>query len=99
MNSQEDRNLDELIRIAISEMPDDCQWPDEEDILAYVHGNATEEQQSTIQGIIAKSTHPKVLSEEAPDAYKDIDEVIRSVDGAGISRPVARMRPLGVVKG
>jgi len=51
------------------------------------------------KGIIAKSTHPKVLSEEAPDAYKDIDEVIRSVDGAGISRPVARMRPLGVAKG
>jgi len=51
------------------------------------------------KGIIAKSTHPKVLSEEAPDAYKDIDEVIRSVDGAGISRSVARMRPLGVAKG
>jgi len=60
---------------------------------------------STIQkeleqkGIIAKATHPKVLSEEAPKAYKDIDEVIRSVDGAGISRPVARMTPLGVAKG
>ncbi|MEM5793602.1 MAG: RtcB family protein [Candidatus Aenigmatarchaeota archaeon] len=51
------------------------------------------------KGIIAKATHPKVLSEEAPEAYKDIDEVIRSVDGAGISRPVARMVPLGVAKG
>jgi tRNA-splicing ligase RtcB len=51
------------------------------------------------RGIVAKATHPKVLSEEAPDAYKDIDEVIRSVDGAGISKPVARMKPLGVAKG
>lgn len=51
------------------------------------------------KGIFAMSTHPKVLSEEAPEAYKDIDEVIRSVDGAGISRPIARMRPLGVAKG
>jgi len=51
------------------------------------------------KGIFAKATHPKVLSEEAPEAYKDIDEVIRSVDGAGISRPIARMVPLGVAKG
>jgi tRNA-splicing ligase RtcB len=41
----------------------------------------------------------KVLAEEAPEAYKDVDEVIRSVDLAGISRPVSRNIPLGVVKG
>jgi len=50
-------------------------------------------------GIIAKSTHPKVLAEEAPDAYKDVDEVIESVHNAGISTKVARMTPLGVAKG
>ena len=41
----------------------------------------------------------KVLAEEAPGAYKDVDEVIRSVDLSGISRPVSRNVPLGVVKG
>ncbi len=41
----------------------------------------------------------KVLAEEAPEAYKDVDEVIKSVELAGISRPVARNVPLGVVKG
>lgn len=51
------------------------------------------------KGIYTRATHPKVLSEEAPGAYKDVDEVIRSVDGAGISKPVARMIPLAVAKG
>lgn len=51
------------------------------------------------KGIIAKSTSPKVLAEEAPDAYKDVDEVIESVNNAGISRKVLRMVPLGVLKG
>ncbi len=41
----------------------------------------------------------KVLAEEAPRAYKDVDEVVRSVQVTGISRPIARMVPLGVVKG
>ncbi|MBN2444079.1 MAG: RtcB family protein [Spirochaetales bacterium] len=45
------------------------------------------------------STHPKILAEEAPEAYKDIDLVIESVHGAGISNKVARVIPLGVVKG
>ncbi|MBL7170314.1 MAG: RtcB family protein, partial [Candidatus Aenigmarchaeota archaeon] len=60
---------------------------------------STVQKQLEQKGIIAKATHHKVLSEEAPGAYKDIDEVIRSVEGAGISRSVARMRPLGVAKG
>jgi tRNA-splicing ligase RtcB len=51
------------------------------------------------QGITAKSTHPKVLSEEAPQAYKDIEAVIDSVHGSGISTKVARMVPIGVIKG
>jgi len=44
----------------------------------------------------AKRSH---IKEEAPDAYKDIDEVIRVVQGAGLAVPVARMRPLAVLKG
>jgi tRNA-splicing ligase RtcB len=51
------------------------------------------------KGIIARATSPEVLAEEAPKAYKDIEMVIDSVHGAGISAKVARMTPLGVVKG
>ena len=39
------------------------------------------------------------LAEEAPDAYKDVADVVDVVHGAGLARKVARMRPLGVVKG
>jgi tRNA-splicing ligase RtcB len=51
------------------------------------------------KGILAQATHPKVLSEEAPDAYKDVEAVVDSVHGAGVSLKVARMVPLGVIKG
>ncbi|MBW2965023.1 RtcB family protein, partial [Candidatus Woesearchaeota archaeon] len=50
-------------------------------------------------GIVARATSPQVLAEEAPKAYKDIENVIDSVHKAGISIKVARMTPLGVVKG
>jgi tRNA-splicing ligase RtcB (3'-phosphate/5'-hydroxy nucleic acid ligase) len=50
-------------------------------------------------GKALRSTHPKILAEETPGAYKDIDVVIESVHGAGISKKVARVVPLGVVKG
>ena len=39
------------------------------------------------------------LAEEAPQAYKDVDQVVQSVIGAGIARKVARLRPLVVIKG
>lgn len=51
------------------------------------------------KGIIAQSTHPKVLAEEAPDAYKNVDDVIESVHGIGISLKVTRVVPVGVCKG
>ncbi len=51
------------------------------------------------RGQVVRATHPKVLAEEASGAYKDISEVIRSVELSGISKPVARVVPLGVVKG
>jgi tRNA-splicing ligase RtcB len=37
--------------------------------------------------------------EEISEAYKDVAQVVEVVHGAGISRKVARLRPLGVVKG
>jgi len=51
------------------------------------------------KGIIVKSTGRETLAEEAPEAYKDVNEVVSVVEGAGISKRVCRMRPIGVIKG
>lgn len=51
------------------------------------------------KGIIVRSASRKGLVEEAPGAYKDVREVVDVVHNAGLARKVARMRPLGVVKG
>lgn len=50
-------------------------------------------------GVHIKAASLKGISEEAPGAYKDVDEVIRVSDEAGIAKKVARMRPIGVIKG
>ena len=51
------------------------------------------------RGIQLRATGWDVISEEAPGAYKDIDEVVKGVELAGISRIVAKLTPLGVAKG
>jgi tRNA-splicing ligase RtcB len=51
------------------------------------------------KGIIVRSAGRETLAEEMSEAYKDISNVVDVVDRAGISRKVARLRPLGVVKG
>jgi len=51
------------------------------------------------RGIIVRSRGWKTLHEEASEAYKDINWVVDIVHRAGLSRKVAKMRPLGVVKG
>ncbi len=51
------------------------------------------------KNIHVKAASLKGISEEAPLAYKDIDEVVRVTEEAGISRPVARLVPIGVIKG
>jgi tRNA-splicing ligase RtcB len=51
------------------------------------------------RGIIVSSGSTKLLSEEAPYAYKDVSEVVETCEGAGLTRVVARLRPVGVVKG
>jgi tRNA-splicing ligase RtcB len=51
------------------------------------------------RGIYVKAATKEGIIEEAPGAYKNIDDVVRIADGAGISRPVARLVPLGVMKG
>lgn len=50
-------------------------------------------------GVYLRAQNKNVISEEAPGSYKDVDEVVDAVRGAGLTVPVARMIPLGVVKG
>jgi tRNA-splicing ligase RtcB len=51
------------------------------------------------QGIYVRATSKPVVAEEAHGAYKDVSEVVRSAEGAGISKLVAKLTPLGVAKG
>jgi len=51
------------------------------------------------KGIFVRAASIKVVSEEAPEAYKNVDEVAKASHDAGIASLVARLRPLGVVKG
>ncbi len=51
------------------------------------------------QEIIIKSKSNKSIAEENPGAYKDIDEVVNTIDELGISKKVAKLRPLIVVIG
>jgi tRNA-splicing ligase RtcB len=51
------------------------------------------------QGIIVRSAGNKTLKEEMPEAYKNVSEVVDVVHGAGISLKVAKLRPMGVIKG
>ena len=50
-------------------------------------------------GVLVRSASRKVLIEEAPGSYKDIDDVVSAVVGAGLASKVARNVPVGVVKG
>ena len=50
-------------------------------------------------GIYVRSAGRATLMEEIPEAYKDVRDVVDVVHGAGISRKVAQLRPLSVVKG
>ena len=50
-------------------------------------------------GIAVRAGSMGGLAEEAPQAYKDVDEVVEAVIGAQIARKVARLRPVAVVKG
>jgi len=51
------------------------------------------------QGIIVRAQSRMALAEEASEAYKDVADVVDVLHEAGISRRVARMRPIGVIKG
>jgi tRNA-splicing ligase RtcB len=51
------------------------------------------------QGITVRSPSNRGLAEEAPLAYKDVERVVEVVEHAGLAARVARLRPVGVVKG
>jgi tRNA-splicing ligase RtcB len=51
------------------------------------------------RGIVVRCPSNQELAEEAPLAYKDVDRVVDVVHGARLARKVARLVPLGVVKG
>ena len=51
------------------------------------------------RGIEIRAASRRTIDEEYPEAYKDVADVVEVVAGAGIARVVARLEPLGVVKG
>jgi tRNA-splicing ligase RtcB len=51
------------------------------------------------QGIEVRASSGATVAEEVPEAYKDVADVVDVVHRAGIGRKVARLRPLGVLKG
>jgi len=56
-------------------------------------------QQLTKKGIIVKSGSLSDLAEEAPLAYKDVDEVVEVVHQAGLAKKIVQLQPLAVIKG
>lgn len=57
------------------------------------------EEELSAQGVVVRAKERSTLGEEAPLAYKDVGDVVEVVDGAGLSRRVARLRPMIVIKG
>ncbi len=53
----------------------------------------------TSQGIVVKAGRLQELSEEAPEAYKDVEQIVEVCEGAGLSKKVAKLVPLAVLKG
>lgn len=57
------------------------------------------DQELQAKGILARATGRDALEEEMPEAYKDVKDVVEVVERFGISKRVARLRPIGVIKG
>jgi tRNA-splicing ligase RtcB len=51
------------------------------------------------KGIIVRAPNENAIADEAPDVYKPSEEVVNVVHDLGISRLVARLSPIGVIKG
>ncbi|MBI1734802.1 MAG: RtcB family protein [Candidatus Rokubacteria bacterium] len=57
------------------------------------------DQELAARGVVARATGRDALAEEMPEAYKDVKDVVDVVHRFGISTRVARLRPIGVIKG
>jgi tRNA-splicing ligase RtcB len=53
----------------------------------------------TASGVLVRGSTNRGLAEEAPAAYKDVDEVVHACQQARLADPVARLVPIGVIKG
>jgi tRNA-splicing ligase RtcB len=51
------------------------------------------------RGVEVMAAGMATVAEEMPEAYKDVADVVDVVHGAGVARRVARLRPIGVIKG
>ena len=51
------------------------------------------------RGIVVRAAAKGTMDEEMPEAYKDVNMVVDVVDAAGVGKKVARLRPMGVIKG
>lgn len=57
------------------------------------------DQEMARRGVVARYQGKATMAEEMPHAYKDVAEVVETMELAGISKKVARFRPVGVIKG
>jgi len=57
------------------------------------------DQEMARRGVVARYQGRGTMAEEMPHAYKDVADVVETMDQAGISKRVARFRPVGVIKG
>lgn len=51
------------------------------------------------KGILVQSRGRKTLQEEVSEAYKDVAKVVDACERAGLSKKIAKLRPIGVIKG
>ena len=51
------------------------------------------------KGLLVLSGSKQLLSEEAPQAYKEVSDVVDIIDSVGIAKKVAKLSPIAVVKG
>jgi tRNA-splicing ligase RtcB (3'-phosphate/5'-hydroxy nucleic acid ligase) len=58
-----------------------------------------EQRKLEASGILVRAESKDGILEELPEAYKDVDQVIEVVHNAGLAAKVARLRPMGVIKG
>jgi tRNA-splicing ligase RtcB len=61
--------------------------------------NINIDQEMARRGVVARYQGRGTMAEEMPHAYKDVADVVETMDLAGISKRVARFRPVGVIKG